>query len=67
MQLKIFGTLVRFHSFLPSFIVVILITLEDDNAKPIAAKYLKKWRPGFEERLKSDVEETKSNGMIISA
>ncbi|KAM0320964.1 hypothetical protein ACHAO8_000258 [Botrytis cinerea] len=38
-----------------------------DNAKPIAAKYLKKWRPGFEERLKSDVEETKSNGMIISA
>ncbi|EDN96765.1 hypothetical protein SS1G_01691 [Sclerotinia sclerotiorum 1980 UF-70] len=26
-----------------------------ENAKPIAAKYLKKWRPGFEERLlKSD-------------
>ncbi|TGO89217.1 hypothetical protein BPOR_0119g00040 [Botrytis porri] len=38
-----------------------------DNAKPIAAKYLKKWRPGFEDRLKGDDEETKSNGMIISA
>ncbi|THV53677.1 hypothetical protein BGAL_0044g00020 [Botrytis galanthina] len=37
-----------------------------DNAKPIAAKYLKKWRPGFEDRLKGDDEETKSNGMIIS-
>ncbi|KAF7959891.1 hypothetical protein EAE96_001494 [Botrytis aclada] len=38
-----------------------------DNAKPIAAKYLKKWRPGFEDRIKGDDEETKSNGMIISA
>ncbi|KAJ8071135.1 hypothetical protein OCU04_001475 [Sclerotinia nivalis] len=39
-----------------------------ENAKPIAAKYLKKWRPGFEERLlKSDNGETKSNGMIVSA
>ncbi|KAF5876180.1 putative mrna cleavage and polyadenylation specificity factor complex subunit protein [Botrytis fragariae] len=38
-----------------------------DNAKPIAAKYLKKWRPGFEDRLKGDDEETKPNGMVISS
>lgn len=52
------------HRFLSYSIV--MLTFVDENAKPIAAKYLRKWRPGFEERVKLDNEETKSNGMIDS-
>jgi hypothetical protein len=30
----------------------------DDDAKPIAAKYLSKWRPGFIEQQKMKIEES---------
>ncbi|KAG9234339.1 hypothetical protein BJ875DRAFT_461740 [Amylocarpus encephaloides] len=36
-----------------------------DDAKPIAAKYLTKWRPGFAERLKEGGEEKKTNGVAV--
>jgi symplekin len=36
----------------------------DEDAKPIAAKYLTKWRPAFAERLKGPKEEEKkTNGV----
>ncbi|RDL38396.1 uncharacterized protein BP5553_02736 [Venustampulla echinocandica] len=36
-----------------------------EDAKPIAAKYLSKWRPGFAERLKDNEEDKKTNGVAI--
>jgi symplekin len=46
---------------------VLIIT--DEDAKPIAAKYLTKWRPGFAERLKAkdDEDEKKENGVAVAA
>jgi symplekin len=38
----------------------------DEDAKPVAAKYLTKWRPGFADRLKGpEDEEKKTNGTAI--
>ncbi|KAF4634018.1 hypothetical protein G7Y89_g4091 [Cudoniella acicularis] len=34
-----------------------------EDAKPIAAKYLTKWRPGFADRLKDNDNEKKTNGV----
>ena len=40
----------------------------DEDAKPIAAKYLTKWRPGFAEGLKGpEDEERKANGIAATA
>lgn len=47
-----------------------LTTPIDDDAKPVAAKYLTKWRPGFADRLKSPEDEEKKahgNGNGIAA
>ncbi|KAM3074830.1 hypothetical protein ACMFMG_008243 [Clarireedia jacksonii] len=38
-----------------------------DDAKPIAAKYLTKWRPGFQERHKAEKDETKSSDLVAAA
>ncbi|KAH8674742.1 hypothetical protein BGZ60DRAFT_468955 [Tricladium varicosporioides] len=38
-----------------------------DDAKPIAAKYLTKWRPGFTDRIKGNDDEKKSNGVTAVA
>jgi symplekin len=44
------------------------LTHLDDDAKPMAAKYLTKWRPGFAERLKGpDDQEKKANGVAAAA
>jgi len=52
------GILVRDHLFLIRFYAYFFL---DEDAKPMAAKYLTKWRPGFAERLKGSNEETKVN------
>lgn len=47
----------------------LILTDTDEDAKPIAAKYLTKWRPGFAERLKAkaDEDEKKENGVAVAA
>ena len=45
-----------------------LLIETDDDAKPMAAKYLTKWRPGFSERLTGpEDEEKKANGIAAAA
>jgi symplekin len=40
----------------------------DEDAKPIAAKYLTKWRPGFADRIKAaGDDEMKTNGSAAAA
>lgn len=56
-----YGRLVRDFPLL--YWLTLLTLATDDNAKPIAAKYLTKWRPGFAERLNGPAEEeSKTNG-----
>ena len=45
-----------------------LLTGVDEDARPMAAKYLTKWRPGFGEMLKGPGdEEKKANGIAAAA
>ncbi|KAG0647863.1 mRNA cleavage and polyadenylation specificity factor complex subunit pta1 [Hyphodiscus hymeniophilus] len=42
-------------------------TSSDDDAKPMAAKFLTRWRPGFAERLKGpEDDEKKANGIAAA-
>lgn len=44
------------------------LTVTDEDARPMAAKYLSKWRPGFEDRLKLPEDEVKeTNGADAAA
>ncbi|PQE07055.1 hypothetical protein CJF30_00009474 [Rutstroemia sp. NJR-2017a BBW] len=38
-----------------------------DDAKPIAAKYLTKWRPGFQDKHKADKDEKKPSELVVAA
>jgi hypothetical protein len=43
-----------------------LICHTDDDAKPMASKYLSKWRPGFVERNSQAADEESKNGTTTS-
>ncbi|PQE24681.1 hypothetical protein CJF32_00006963 [Rutstroemia sp. NJR-2017a WRK4] len=38
-----------------------------DDAKPIAAKYLTKWRPGFQDKHKADKDEKKPSELVVAS
>lgn len=48
--------------------VLLTTSFTDEDAKPIAAKYLTKWRPGFADRIKAaGDDEMKTNGSAAAA
>jgi symplekin len=47
--------------------IITLLTDIDEDAKPIAAKYLAKWRPGFADKQNGPEDEKKKDNVVTAA